>query len=670
MKHFHIMLALVAGGFFFSASTAWAHGGTYIGPGDTVPPGGAPTAPPPAPPTDGPASGPTSAPTGGPTGVGPATPTSPPLPPTPSAKGPSTPPAGPPATDLSDWVFWWEFNKAGFLNLKSKISNAGSFTEVNGLIGLGTGARTTLTLAPSASERENVIVPALMRLIEKEDNRDVATSVLIAVAKVGLRPEQARQIFVQHLSAPVQEVGETAALAYGILGDELSIPLLEGLLNDSKEAQRLVGRSEVPFRSRTFAAYSLGLIGRSSTDERIKMEVATVLLQTLQSDKSAAKDIRVACVISLGVLQLHDPTEIVSKLRALLNQDRDSELVLAHIPNAMAKLLRKVPAGDFTREATLDQLLQILRNKPKRNILIRQSAVQAVGMMATANDVRNEEIFKTLKFLSKKGRNQQLKHYTAIAMAHLGTADPAVRPDVMKFLMDHMKKSNTSYEPWCGLALGVMAFHLQDDGIFLPPVAMEATLTAFKRCKAPDRKAAYALALGLMNNIAGADDIRDSMMRIQDSQFRGYAAVALGLLNSRVHMQLITEMVTESKRNPDLLKQASIGLGLMKDRNAVDLLLDYLKPQNGKRPRLAVLSSVAMALGFIGDKSSVAPLMAAMANERIAPLGRAFAAVALGMVADQHDLPWNSVFSENLNYRAAVSTLVDQQTGTGILDIL
>jgi HEAT repeat protein len=567
-------------------------------------------------------------------------------------------------------VFWWEFNKAGFLQLKSKISNAGNFTEIGGLVGLGYGARTSHTLAPSAADRENIILPALVNLIEQEGNRDVATAVLVALARVGLQPEQARQIFAKHLDAPVQEVGETAALAYGILGDELSIPLLEGLLLDRKEAQKIVGRSEVPFRSRTFAAYSLGLIGRSSADERIKVEVATILLQTLRSDASAAKDIRVACVISLGVLKLDDPTETVRELREILDSDQDSEIVLAHIPNAMAKLLREVPAGDSMRTETMDQLLKILSNKPKRKVLIRQSAVQAVGMMATPNDARNQDIFRTLQFLSKKGRDQQLKHFTAIAMAHLGSAAPEMRKPVTQFLMAQMKKSSTSYEPWCGLALGVLAFQLQKQGGTLPLVAMEATLTAFKRCKAPDRKAAFALALGLMNYVEGAEEIRDSMTRIQDSQFRGYAAVSLGLLNSRKYMELITDIVTESKRDPDLLKQASIGLGLMKDRNAVGLLLDYLEPQKGKRPRLAVLSAVATALGFIGDKSAVTPLIHTMAQERIAHLGRAFAAVALGMVADQHDLPWNSVFSENLNYRAAVSTLVDQQTGTGILDIL
>ena len=40
------------------------------------------------------------------------------------------------------------------------------------------------------------------------------------------------------------------------------------------------------------------------------------------------------------------------------------QLVLAHIPNAMAKLLRNLPAGDATRDAAIDQFIKILKNKP------------------------------------------------------------------------------------------------------------------------------------------------------------------------------------------------------------------------------------------------------------------------------------------------------------------
>jgi Trm5-related predicted tRNA methylase len=49
-------------------------------------------------------------------------------------------------------------------------------------------------------------------------------------------------------------------------------------------------------------------------------------------------------------------------------------------------------------------------------------------------------------------------------------------------------------------------------------------------------------------------------------------------------------------------------------------------------------------------------------------LSRAFAAVALGGVADKEKLPWNSKISRNMNYRGSVETLT--QSGSGVLDIL
>jgi HEAT repeat protein len=255
-------------------------------------------------------------------------------------------------------------------------------------------------------------------------------------------------------------------------------------------------------------------------------------------------------------------------------------------------------------------------------------------------------------------------------MAYLGAADINYREHVTKFLLQKMKKSNTLYEPWCGLGLGVMSFMLSNQGESIPAAVHEATLDKFNKTSSPGRKSAYAIALGLMKNESAKGDIRKSLGDVRDSEFRGYASIGLGLLNAREHMGYLGEIVDDSKRDPDLLKQSSIGLGLMKDRNAVTRLLDYLTPEKGRAPRIAVLSAVATALGFIGDKSCVQPLIDTMGNSRLSDLGRAFAAVSLGMVADKDTMPWNSAFGENLNYRAAVSTLIDQNTGTGILDIL
>ncbi|MGB0954323.1 MAG: HEAT repeat domain-containing protein [Planctomycetota bacterium] len=570
---------------------------------------------------------------------------------------------------MSTWVFWWEFNKDYFLNLKAKVRGIETTTDgASPLTGLGAGGQAANTLAPTQAQKQNLIVPALFALMESEDDRDIATGTMISLAKIGMRPEDARLVFRKHLDAPAQEVSETAALAFGIMQDVGAIPTLESLLRDTKEGQALTGGTEVNLRTRTFAAYSLALIGHQSESEEVKLNIADTLYDVLVTDSSSIKDIRVACVIGIGVLDLPDATDMVRKLSQMLEAKKMDQLVLAHLPNAMAKLLRKMPAGDATRDAAIDQFIGILRDK-KRSTAVRQSTIQAVGMIAIANDPRNRDIYDILVHQQKKGGNQQVKHFTAISMAYLGVAAPDVRPDVTKFLVDKMKKSSTPYEPWCGLSLGVMVFLLQEKGEAIEPFVMEATLAKFNKEKSPDPKAAYAIALGLMKNEAAKGDIRAALEKSSVSSFRGYAAISLGLLNGREYLGYIGEVVDNAKRDPDLLKQASIGLGLMKDRNAVGKLLEFLDPTDGRPPRLAVLSAVATALGFIGEKSSVQPLVDTMTNERLTDLGRAFASVSLGMVADKDDMPWNSVFGQDLNYRAAVSTLIDQQTGTGILDI-
>jgi hypothetical protein len=84
---------------------------------------------------------------------------------------------------------------------------------------------------------------------------------------------------------------------------------------------------------------------------------------------------------------------------------------------------------------------------------------------------------------------------------------------------------------------------------------------------------------------------------------------------------------------------------------------------------LATQASIASALGFIGDARSIEPLVAMLEDKKMTPRARAFAAVALGLVADKEPLPWNSKLSVGINYRANTTTLANGE-GTGILEIL
>lgn len=662
------------------ASELSAHGGTYKGPGDTVPPGGG-GASTPAPPST------PSSPSTPSTPSSPSTPSTPNTPNTPSTPstpaGPNSPTTGQQAdsTDLSTWQFWWEFNKDRFLNLRAKVHGVDATTDAAGaLTGLGAGAQQANTSAPSEQQILTMVLPALHAAVKEEQDQDILTGVMIALAKCGRETgDEARKLFTENLDAPVQEVAETAAVSFGILKNPQGMKdVLMPLLKNDATGRKLVGKNEVPLRTRTFAAYGIALIGSHSSDPELKRLVAATLLEALKTDKSSSQDIRVASLIGMGLLNLKEPADIanlVGELSAYLRDGKDDDIVLAHVPNALAKLLRGLPADDLTlRNQVLDQIIEQMDGRSKAGNFTRMSCCMALGMLARPNDPRSKDIFDALVDASEKAKDQQVKNFSAISLAYLGSADPTFdskdnKQPVTKFMLGKLKKSNTSYEMWTGLALGVMLFQLNEQGLPTDPAVQEEVLKKLEEAKSAEQLSAYALALGLMKYESAIEVIREKMDQNTTSEFLGYGSIALGLLQARSEANFLLTLIEEKKRDEDLLKQAAIGLGLMKEKRVINTLLKFMNPDSGK-PTLAVLASTATALGFIGDQSSVAPLVETMQNKKLTALGRAFAAVALGMVGDPSTMPWNSRIGEDMNYRASVSTLVEKSVSNGILDIL
>ncbi len=126
MKRLLLLGTLLSAAALCLQSTSTGHGGTYRGPGDTVPPGGGGGGGGGAPTTPGPA-GPTAPGPAAPGTPAPATPGAPPPAPGATSSTPTTP-GGPSGPDLTLWDFWWGFNREPYLNLKSKIHSVETVT--------------------------------------------------------------------------------------------------------------------------------------------------------------------------------------------------------------------------------------------------------------------------------------------------------------------------------------------------------------------------------------------------------------------------------------------------------------------------------------------------------------------------------------------------------------
>jgi HEAT repeat protein len=716
MKKLLIAAALMTAGTFLLQDVSRGHGGTYRGPGDTVPPGGggAPGGPGGAP------AGPGSPAPAGPTSPGPGTPGGPVG--TPSGSGPSTGGGGDSGPDLSLWQYWWGFNKEPYLNLKAAIHSAGEQTGSDDFfLGQGQDGQQRNTLKPSETTIREQIVPALIRSLEASDKEnDIATGCMIALAKIGDAKDEsgksrmAEQI-IKRLGDSNQEISETAAVSLGILANEANIDLLVHLLHDegdkvraqvSQVAGALPYSGRVPERTRSFAAYGLGLIGKKASIDGKKKIVDALLRYMEQPGIANQREVPVACLTSLGLTPLEvDPSftlpdlskgfEKPAKVTNLQEQvlylmsfytaspTSTNYLQQAHAPVAVSRL---IPAREPKLTPLYDAVVKrfvadISSNSGARNEAI-QSCTVALGQMADCDDDPHDvAVRKALMGVKDAHADQQSRFFALVALAQAcgrpgtGEGNTAVGGVVTKdkdanarnFLLEQLSKAKQgNHRAWVAIAMGVMERALADRQFPTSPEVQLALRQELEKAKTPIEIGGMSIALGILEDSAAAELMIAKLEKSSDDEARGYVAVGLGLLNERKAIPAITEVVKKSKYKADLLKSAAIGLGLLGDKEIVPQLLEMLSSAEA----LSSQAAISSALGFIGDARSVTPLIDLLQDGTKTPRARGFAAVALGIVADKDTLPWNSNISVNINYRANTPTLTSPSEGTGILDIL
>ena len=549
-------------------------------------------------------------------------------------------------------------------------------------------------MRPSQSDIENKIVPALINALDKETNNDIVTGAMMALAKIGDKPgEDGRSAFAEKftefLGDSNQEIAETSAIALGILANDASVQILQDLLADTPDGRRLVGSNEVSIRTRAFSAYGLALVGSRTDSPETKVSIIESLRETLESDATSTRDIKVACLIAMGLVPLDklgtvpvDPeapveegAPVVGTRMAQVDYLVDyfsgdaHYMVRAHCPTAIARLVTSAE-GDEVFEAKKEEVaktfLKTLKSNERNQVI--QSCVLALGQLGDADpEGIDADIRKGLINVPKDVTDKLARNFSVIALAQAGSRQAGEDPtdsikEVSKHLAQQITKGKNAIHPWTGLALGIFGKEL---GEIAPVEVTEALKTKLIDERTP-RVGAYAIGSGILGNPEFTEILLDKLDRIKEDEARGYICVSLGMIGASEAIVPITEIVKDSTYRPQLLQQASIALGLLGDQAVVDDLIDTLA--NSKS--LATQAALSSALGFIGDKRSIDPLVDMLGNKNLTDRARGFAAVALGIVADKEELPWNSKIAQNLNYIASTQTLNDNAGGTGILNIL
>jgi len=606
-------------------------------------------------------------------------------------------PGGAEGLDLSAWTLWWSHNQAPFLNLKARVRGQARQTGSDGWF-LGDGQKQqALSLRPTVVQVRERIVPALLRVLEEERDDSLRSGALVALGKIGpdgssADAERFEAICLRLLREPSQEVRETAALALGILGSGRAVPDLAHLLWNSKSGRERVGAREVDYRTRAFAAYGLGQIGARSEVESERAAIVRILTRGLEEDDTRAQDVEVACVLALGLVPLAPappgategedtpavaptPSESrqgqVALLRALMSDERRGRLARAHAATSLARLLADAPElAVLRREVTRELAERLERGRDEAEVL--QSCVQALGRLATnSDDPEDVRVRRALSLVDQRVSEPQARAFALLAMAEAGGRSGAGAAqgvgEARDFLVRELVSGRNAQLPWAALACGVLVWHLRDDPT--QAVALEGLLRALRAAhedaRAPERIGASALALGLAGE---RGSVKALLRRLEDQlpdEVRGHVALGLGLLGDPAAIEPLRALVAQSKYHPERLRACAIALGLLGDKDIVPQLASQLAEARS----LASQAAVASAFGYIGDHRAVEPLLALLESRTATAKARAFAAVALGNVADKEDWPWNAKFALGLNYRAAVPTLSDPLTGSGVLDI-
>ena len=657
------------------------HGGQYRGPGDVVPPNGGggrvpgPTTPGPATP------GPSTPGTRGPSG--PTTPGSTPGGPTtggPAAPGPGSGPRTPRGiyigNDLTKWQFWWEFNKDPYINLKESIHSAETITGSDEFF-MGSSRRVSAkdTLKPSESEILNKVLPALKRAIDSTDQRDIVSSCLIAMAKIGKnhRTFNILDLMRDRLVSRDQEIRETAALAMGISHLEEALEYLPELAMNTLKGRKLVRNHEVDNRTRAFSCYGIGLIAHSTDSSDVKRRCYEVLSAVLEKSTRGGVVDRNIPVAAINSIRLIRPNPQGGEKDAKLLGDcietlftyyskkvgQGEQMIQSHVPPAIAQLLGRGGDPDDKFKSVFAKELVT----PGRARTMYQSAAIALGILVHAPEKVKSDKKYSDKLLSyfKTGKDPQTRNFALMSLGKIGG-----NHNRNQLLIAFKRGTKAIVKPWAAISLGVLAFN-QDEGSRVDSTIGIALHKALTDIKNDETKSAIAIALGLCKFQDAATDIGSFLVKYrQRDELAGYLCISLALMNDTRSIETIRGVVKMSIRRPELLQQAAVALGKLGDKSVTHELQEMLKSDTNKN--VAKLSAIASALGYIGDRRTIIPLVNMLHDESITPLSRAFAAVALGGVADKEKLPWNSKIAVDMNYRASVETLTNQVTG--ILDIL
>lgn len=561
-----------------------------------------------------------------------------------------------PETTGTQWERWWEYNKAPWLRLKESIYTGAPVT------GLPVDREHDLPIrlfAPNGMDRGKAAL-ALRALTEgRHTNRDVRVTSLLALARSRADMDVVN-LLRSFLSSKDPKQAEYAALGLGLTGLREALPDLLALATCSKRGHTLADREHVPYRLRAWACYAVALLAHGAQQPDLTREVYGSLREVVANPNR--HDVKVGALHALRLLnpdlttyrgqKLHH--EILAFLVGFLDKRKtEAPQVRAHALAALGRL-----GGRDASRPYIARVLHRLQDR-RESHWVHQAAVIALGQLAEPSD---EQTCGFLRQYEASGMDRQARFLATIGLGRIGGSRN--RTHLLRRL--RKKKTPSIQKPWLALGLAILDRRRREADSKLPPdlTVCDAIHLEFRRTRNPSTAAGLATALGILRYRDAGRDVLERLDRYRNrDDAAGHLAVALSLMGFTEATERLERIVAESFNHPRLLANAAIALALLGNKDVSRTLVSHLV----KRRSSGVHAALVQALGYIGDRRSVGPLIDMLNDEKLGSIARAFTASALGNVADVALLPWDTALAVDVPYETPIETLTSA-VGSGILD--
>jgi HEAT repeat protein len=550
------------------------------------------------------------------------------------------------APDLDRWEAWWYFQREAYLPRHTVGRNERPVTSAAGSV----VGRTAPDPAPDSpllpEDARSLVLPVLVGAL-KDSSSEVVDAAAIALGR-SVEPAASGPFLdplQKTVAHKVRSPQQAATLALGMIEAPEGAAVLREIVQDTPAGRGVCGATgPIDDLLRGLAALALGF-----SDERASVGVLAAIARAGDS----SRDLAASAVLGLGLHKKQSAFATIELVKLLEEPGLDRD-VRAQVPIALQRL-------DGAR-ALLPKMLELYRERRTPNDVARSLAI-ALGNVAQPDEA---EIVDALLYSSRFHDDATTRHFALLALGRLyERAGPLskeaevlrtkVHGELLKEARDPQRRST---RPFAALALALIGRgeRLASPGS-VPSAQTEASIRCFEQGFVGESEAslegAFAISLGLIGATGSAKSMRAALDDTQIAALRGHLATALALLHDVDAIPRLRLLLEDRSVAPGLRIDVARALGMLGDKEFEPRLIELL----GEAEDIPRAAAYAKALGLLGGRRSVEALVGMAQRHDVPTQRRSFAVVALGLLAEKSEQPWNVRYLIDANFTTPLRPL-------------